>query len=194
MQMDPEVDPGWRRAVVDALVGLVPLWGTRRRRKGWQTANGVIALRGLFLSFVIAIAMIGIVAIVLGRARTKTGLAPVTFLTGLVLAAGVAALFGAQLFARPLRCNDEADLVASYRSRFFVRVAFAEAPALVAFAATVASGESWLYALGAFFAAVGFARVAPTAAHLAQDQEEVRQTGSGLLLLSALGRARQGQP
>lgn len=69
-----------------------------------------------------------------------------------------------------------------------------EAPALVAFAATVASGESWLYGLGAFFAAIGFARAAPTAGHIAQDQEELRRRGSGLLLLPALARARQGQP
>lgn len=193
LEMD-EVDPGWRRAVVDALVGLVPVWGMRHRKKGWQTSNGVSALRGLFLSFVTAIAMIGIVAWVLGRTRTKTGSAPVTFLAILVVVAGVAALFGAQVFARPLRCDDEADLVASYRSRFFVRIAFAEAPALVAFAATVASGKSWLYAMGAFFAAIGFARVAPTAGHMAQDQEEVRRSGCGLLLLPALARARQGQP
>jgi len=114
--MDPEVDPGWRRAVLDALVGMVPLWGTRRRKKVWQTANGISALRGLFLSFVIAIAMIGLVAMVLGRTRTETGSAPVRLLAGLVSAAGVAALFGPRLFARPLRCTDEADLVASYRS------------------------------------------------------------------------------
>jgi len=145
--------------------------GNAPPKEGLADSQRISALRGLFLSFVIAIAMIGLVAMVLGRTRTETGSAPVRLLAGLVSAAGVAALFGPRLFARPLRCTDEADLVASYRSRFFVRIAFAEAPALVAFAATVASGESWLYALGAFFAAVGFAGAAPTATHLAQDQE-----------------------
>jgi uncharacterized membrane protein (DUF441 family) len=77
---------------------------------------------------VLAIVMIGIVAWVLGRTGTKTTSAPVTFLTILVVAAGVAALFGAQVFARPLRCAGEADLVASYRSRFFVRVALQKPP------------------------------------------------------------------
>jgi hypothetical protein len=129
--------------------GWVPSWGIRRRKKSWQTANGVIALRGVFLSFVIAIALIGVVAWVLGRARTTTRLAPETILTVLVVAAGVAALSGARLFARPLRCNDESDLVASYSSKVFVRMACAEAPALVGFAATVASGNSSLYAVGA---------------------------------------------
>jgi hypothetical protein len=105
---------------------------------------------------------------------------------------GVLSLVVSRLFERPLDCSDEAALLVGYRTRFFLRVAVAEAPALVGFVGSFLSGEAWMYPLGALFAAVGFVRLAPTRRNLERDQEELNQRGCGLSLTNLLITARAG--
>jgi hypothetical protein len=73
-----------------------------------------------------------------------------------------------------------------YRVRFFLRLAGAESAALAGFVGYMVSSVGWLYGVGAFFTAVGLARLAPTARNLSLDQDDVRRRGCTLSLTAAL--------
>jgi hypothetical protein len=80
----------------------------------------------------------------------------------------VVSLIVPRLVQCPLDCTDPGALLATYWTRFFLRIAFADAAALVGF---VLADSWWLYPLGAAFAFVGFVRLAPTERNLQRDQE-----------------------
>lgn len=91
-------------------------------------------------------------------------------------------LVGSLVASPPLNCSSPETLLGSYRIRFFLRLAFAEAAALVGFVAVILTGEWWLYLLGAAFTLIGFVRLAPTEKRLLQDQETLNSQGCGLSL------------
>lgn len=186
-RVDPEADPGWGSPFSAALLGLLPGLSMRRFKKQAAAGHGLIALRGIYLSFVVAIVMIGGVVAILEATEGigSTDVLPVAVVV--VVVAGLATLAAPRFLARPLRCENELALAEGYRQRFFLRVAFAEAAALVGFIGFIVSGVGWLYPLGALFSAIGFARLAPTAGHLRQDQEDLRRRGCNVSLMSALG-------
>jgi hypothetical protein len=57
---------------------------------------------------------------------------------------------------------------------------------LVGFVGFILSNTGWLYALGALFTAIGYYRLAPTAAHLARDQDDMSAAGCRRSLVNAL--------
>ena len=116
-----------------------------------------------------------------------------TSVAAVVVAVGLATLAAPRLLTRPLRCENESAPAESYRQRFFLRIAFAEAAALVGFIGFILSGAGWLYSVGALFSAIGFARLAPTSGHLRQDQEDLRRRGCNVSLISALRQFRGSQ-
>ena len=184
--MDPDRDPGWRSALKDAVLSLIPGWGLRYRMRRTRGADGLTTLRAVFLSFVLGIALVGVVVAVLEANGGRLGTTPETPMAVVVLAVGAAGLVAANLVRRPLACDSEAALAKSYRQRFFLHAAAAEAPALVGFVGFITTSAGWLYLLGAAFAAVGFAKAAPTANHLARIDDELRQTGCALTIGAAL--------
>jgi len=74
---------------------------------------------------------------------------------------------------RPLDCSDDPSLAASYRTRFFLRLAFSETIALLGFVGFILTGRWWVYPVGAVFTAVGYARLAPSASNLSRDQDHL---------------------
>lgn len=102
---------------------------------------------------------------------------------------GGLSLAAPRLLRRSLSCDSEVALAAGYRKQFFLRVAFAEAAAIVGFIGFVASSDGWLYPLGAFFTMIGFVKLAPTKRHIEQDQDELRRLSCAVSLVSALSRA-----
>ncbi len=67
---------------------------------------------------------------------------------GLVVAGfGFGVLVAARFVERPLPCSADA-LVGAYRTRFFLRVAFANSGALVGFVLSFTTGRWWVYAFG----------------------------------------------
>lgn len=92
---------------------------------------------------------------------------------------------------RPLDCTDDRRLAGSYRTRFFLRIAFSEVAALFGFVAFFVTYYWWAYPIGAAIAALGFRRAAPTAANLRHDQEILSRSGCGRSLVRAL---RQPNP
>jgi cbb3-type cytochrome oxidase subunit 3 len=134
-----------------------------------------------------SLVLIGVVVIAL----TGNGTAEPDRLAASVVAAGVVAygvlsLFAPRLIERPLDCSDESALVTGYRTRLFLRIAFAHAAALVGFVGFFLSGEAWMYPLGAIFALVGYVSLAPSRRNLERDQEELNQQGCGLSLTGVL--------
>lgn len=183
--VDPETDPGWGSPFSAVLFGLLPGLSVRRFKKQAAVGHGLIALRGIYLSFVIALGMIGVVVGILETTEGigSTDVLPVAVVV--VAAVGLATLAAPLLLIRPLPCESESALAEGYRQRFFLQVAFAEAAALVGFIGFIVSGAGWLYPVGALFSAIGFARLAPTSGHLRQDQD-LRHRGCDVSLMSAL--------
>ena len=148
--------------------------------------DGLLVLRTLFGSFVSAIVLIGVVVLILtsdeGFGGDLAGV-PAAAITAVV---GILLQVVGGVVERPLTCTDAVGLAASYRNRFFLRLAFAESAALVGFVLVVLSGNPAVYLVGAAVTAYGFARLAPTGDHLERDQEVLRDGGCGLSLEAAL--------
>jgi peptidoglycan/LPS O-acetylase OafA/YrhL len=182
--MDPGADPGWRSSLRYALFTLVPGWGLWLRRRSGNP-DGLVLLRGIFLSFTTALLLIGAVVVVLETTDGLDGAVSDTLASLVVALVGGASLAGSRL-ERPLHCEDDARLAGSYTQRFFLRVALAEAAALAGFVAFVVSGSGWMYPMGALFSAVGFVQLAPTTRHLQEDQERMSGSGCARSLVVAL--------
>jgi hypothetical protein len=189
---DPADDPGWRPVLSGAWMLFLPGVGRRvyRRRTGAQGTNGLTVLRALFLSFCFALVMVGVVVAVLTNTtppvnRHRLNALPVAI--GIVVVGGLCEV-GRRLIERPLDCSDDLPLAGTYRTRFFLRIAFSEVPALVGFTGFILTARWWTYPLGLAFTAVGFARLAPTKPHLAQDQAVLDAAGCRRSLSAALAK------
>ncbi len=180
--MEPGRDPGWRSALRYSLFGLVPGWGLRLRRRD---TDGLVLLRGVFLSFTVAFLLIGVVVVVLETTAELEGQVPDGIAGGVVFLVGLGSLAGSRL-ERPLLCDDKARLAKSYTQRFFLRVALAEVAALAGFVAFVVTSSGWMYPLGAAFTAVGFWRLAPTGARLREEEERLQRSGCARSLVACL--------
>jgi len=184
--VEPSDDPGWRAATSAALLGSIPIIGLRLRKQSVQS-DGLVRLRSIYLSFVVAIVTIGVVVVVLTATGSGAGKASVQPVGVAVALIGIASA-SRKLVRRPLPAETESGLAAGYRKRFFGELALAESAALAGFVGFMLTDAGLLYPLGAVFTAVGFGLLVPTSRHLARDQDEVRQAGSGLSLVAALRR------
>jgi len=183
---DPAADPGWR----PALRSLVPFFGLLGGPHFWsgRRAQGLVIVRQLLLAFVMAIVLFAFVLSQLDLSPTNStwpvGTAMVV--VGVVALAGLAAR---PVVDRPLDCSTGPALARSWRTRLMVRLALAEAPALVGFAAAFLTGSPSPFYLGGVAALLAFARAAPTARHLADDQAAIDARGSSLTVVAALNGA-----
>ncbi len=177
-------DPGWF-SPKSFLWMLVPVVGMRLALR--QADNPLRLLRAIFTSFAMAIGFIGLVVLFLnaGEPTTAEGGSPIIVAAG-VAGFGVSSLLAPRVLARPLDCSSTTALVESFRTRFFLRVAFAESAALVGFVGFFLALQWWMYPLGASFAALGFVRLAPTRRNLHQDQQTLNAAGCEVDLLRAL--------
>lgn len=156
--------------------------------------DGLVLLRGLLLTFSIAIGLIGVVVVVLAASAEPFGSAPALPAALFLLGAGAVTLVLPPYVVRPLSCDSDDDLSKCYAQRFLLRIAFAESSALLAFVAFIVTGAGWLYLIGAGFTAIGFVRLAPTATHLAEEQDELNRAGCSRSLVAALRQHPFGRP
>jgi hypothetical protein len=194
---NPADDPGWRPALRGIWWAmLIPgQLASQQRRASQAGVNGLTILRRVFVSFAFALALIGVVVVVLSS-TTKLNSHPMSADAVLVAIAiiGAAALILPRNIERQLDCSDDGHLAGSYRTRFFLRVAFSQAVSLVGFAGFILTNAGWLYAVGAAFTAFGYCRLAPTAANLARDQVTLVETGCGRSLIRALAALPPSDP
>src|SRR5262249_49114381 len=88
---------------------------------------------------------------------------------------------------RPLNCSTPTALAFGYRTRFFLRMAFAQSVALFGFVFAFTAAPSWIYYVGAAFALYRiWVTAAPTRAALARDQQRLSESGCRLSLVRAL--------
>lgn len=132
-----------------------------------------------------AIFGMGIVAAFVLRDEPKSS-TPAWQSIAVIAAIGCGSLAAQAFLPRPLNGTSMKSLAASYRARFFLRLAMSEAVALAAFALSIAWGPWWAFYVGAAFTLAGFARLAPTRRHLQQDQDQLSLAGCDLSLTEAL--------
>jgi hypothetical protein len=175
-------DPGWRSSLPAAvLLAFLPWWIQR------QKGDGLVALRSVFVAFVSALVLFGVVLMVIAPAGAATEPLGILAIGVLGLAVHILVL-PIVVFRRPLSCSSDLALATAYRTRFFLGLAFSEAVALVGFVATFL-GAGWVsYWVAFVFAELGFARIAPTTAHIDAEQRRLTEAGCERSLFVALRR------
>jgi peptidoglycan/LPS O-acetylase OafA/YrhL len=166
-------DPGWSTVAKGAAWTLVPVIGFRRARRG-AAGDGLLQLRSVFISFATALVLIGVVVAVLASGRNQRDVISATIGVTVVILVGTLAALVVHALEKPLDAASPKTLSASYIRRFFLRLAAAEAPALVGFVMFLLTGRPWLYLVGALLAAVGFVRAIPSASNLQHDQDKLQ--------------------
>lgn len=106
--------------------------------------------------------------------------------TGMVAVMGAATVLAGPRVASALDPSSPTTLADSYRRRFILRLAVSESAALTGFLGSILAASFLPYAVGFCFAAIGFARIRPTPARIAADQEQLNLSGSPHSLDAAL--------
>ncbi len=168
-------DPGWKFSLRSFPYTFVPQYAIQRAAR--QPGFNVLAFtRQMFVSYCLSLVAITVVVFIL--AGTVEPEDPQTALAaGMVVAIGIVGLIAERLLNRQLDCSSDASLAASYQTRFFLRVAFAQSAALGGFALSMALGPWWVNLIGLGFAAVGMFRLAPTRRRLEVEQAEFTAKG-----------------
>jgi hypothetical protein len=174
-------DPGWG----EALMAAVPVYGRIAiGRRARERPDGLILMRQLFVSFCSAVLLFGIVLAVIGPTQRAGG--PAAGPAGILLVVGAGSVVVGTRLERPLDGAGDATVLASYRTRFFVRIATSEVAALLGFVGFFTTGVWWVYPVSACITFAGFARAAPSVANLRRDQEQLYEQGSQVVLVRAL--------
>lgn len=182
MAQDLDHDPGWQWSW-KSLVILVPAVGRQLATRA--ASDSLQLLRNAYVSFCLAVVLIGVVVVVLGDLDPEQADRP-GVAVAITVGVCAAALLLQRVVPRPLDASSEATLVASYRARFYLRIACAEACALAGFVAAVLFGPRSVYAIGLAGALVGFWFAAPTRASLRADQDALSRSGATTRLVASL--------
>ncbi|HWC32021.1 MAG TPA: hypothetical protein VG709_02715 [Actinomycetota bacterium] len=179
-------DPGWGSALRASgpllFVPFFPLLVLILRRK---SLDALTALRVLFLHYASALILILIVSAII-QPRLLSEDAPVPILV--VLGAGsIGSLFGLWWSrGRPLDTSNEQALAQSYRTLFFLSMAFAQSPALFGFVGVFVLDALWPYLVGLAISAYASSTFAPSARNLDRQQQQITASGSDLSLREAI--------
>jgi F0F1-type ATP synthase membrane subunit c/vacuolar-type H+-ATPase subunit K len=179
---EPSSDPGWG-GLGGVLLMMIPIVGHRRVRG----ADPLIVMRRLFVSFCVAIVLFFVVLSFMDPAASGTADLSGAWAATLAGIVGVISIASGRWFGdRPLDCSSAERLSSSFRERFFMRLAFGEAPALAGFVLVFLSRSLWPYVVGAAFTAIGFAWAAPTRSRIVHDQAVLDKSGCTRNLVTAL--------
>lgn len=183
-------DEGWGKAAKG--VGWSPFPIAAMRRQARQVERGeldpLLALRTMFVMFATSLALVGVAVVVLAVFGGLDASVEATgAMVGGVVVAGALCLVAATRFGR-LDCANEEALGNTYRTRFFLRVAFAETASLLGFVGFVLTDQPFVYFVGAAFTALALAAIAPTGGNLAREQQRLVAGGCGLSLVDAIRR------
>jgi hypothetical protein len=145
--------------------------------------TGVYGLRLLTATFAVTLGMFGVVI----AATPNLANGPVFPWVPVVALIAIITVLPVRTTARPLDCSSPRALAVSYRTRFFLRVAFAVSPALCAFCIAYIGAPIWTYYATLAFSLFQLATaVLPTRASLARDQAKLDSAGCHLSLVDAL--------
>jgi hypothetical protein len=176
----PDDDPGWPTGIW-VLIAMVP-GGLQYYVRRAGSSDGLVLLRTLTLTFSGSFVLFGVV---LAFIAPKTG--DVMPWLALLVGLAVVSVVMIRVTERPLDCASGTSLAGSYRTRYFLRMAFTEVVALVAFVSAFIGAPNWMYYLGGGFALYRvWTFIAPTRGALAREQERLSENGCGLSLVRAL--------
>ncbi|MEX2458959.1 MAG: hypothetical protein WD770_08240 [Actinomycetota bacterium] len=186
-------DPGWMPAIKRAWrYILFPAWPVQRPRPG---DNPLIALRTVFLSSLLALAVVGNVLTFVepdGPPRFGT-------LHWFIAAYAVVGSVGGVAWARrrSIVVTDVQTVAGSYRGLVLISFGLAHSVALMGFVLVFITGYRWTFAAGLGVALPLLALVAPTRADIERRQRQVTAAGSAVSVSRAVqdvpmkeGRAR----
>jgi len=137
--------------------------------------DGLSTIRLIFAMFIASMVLIGVVLFaILSSAQPKdAGAVP-----WLVAAAGVASVVTVQWSRRrPLDTSSAAKLAATYRTYWFMGLAFAQTAGTFGFVGAFVVNRWWIFAEGFVFSAVGWISIAPTDAALGRKDDELAAAG-----------------
>ena len=157
----------------DILIGMVaPKVAAKRRR-----SSMLAVLRSLFVSFCASLVMIGFVVLFLATDASGAASLSGAAACGIVALIGIAITIGLTFFMPTLSCGSPGQVLGQYRSRFFLRVAFAQAGALIGFGAFFLSGNPVAFFVGLPIALFNLIRFAPTTANIVSEDRRLAAQG-----------------
>ena len=178
-------DPGWPVSPRMVLF-MIPLVGLfYRRRPPTRREDGLVLLRQLFVTFCSTVVMFGIVLGALYPSSKPPTDPPNAVIAAFLIFGGIGVLWSSR-FEPPVKCTSDATLAATYRARFFFRIAFSQAAALFGFVGFFLTYDWWPYPVGVMIAAYGLSHAAPTRSNLRRDQERLTEQGCFRPLVQAL--------
>ena len=177
-------DPGWRPSLRGLWWYALPIVGSVTRvRARHREANGLIALRSVFLGLIVPLLLF---VVVLGFIEPWDG-GDEGWVPWAVVAIGIASLvYVARIRRRHLPSTSPEALAHVYRAWFFIGVGVSSAAALWGFVGVLLGGSLWIYLVGLAFGLVGLWMIAPTRSDIERRQCEITAAGSPLSLLDAL--------
>ena len=177
-------DPGWVEPLRCLGRAMLRPW---RAEGVLGASDGLSRLRAVFLAFPLALVFYFVVAVLLIE---DGGPSPQTWALSTVGIAGIVGIVCTRWTAsRRLVSSSDRELADSFRTNFFIGIAFAETPVLLGFALALVQDSLAPLLVGFSFTLVGFWILVPTRAHLERRQRELTATGSPLLLGEALSQA-----
>jgi hypothetical protein len=176
-------DPGWRPSLRALRWYAVPIVGyVLHRRQRRRQANGVIALRSVFLGLLVTLFLFLVPLFIEPMDGGDERWVPWA-----VVVIGLVSLVWVSLVQRrPLSTTSLEALARSYRAWFFIGIGIAVEPGLWGFVGALLGGSLWIYLVGLAFALVGLWMIAPTHQDIERRQREITATGSPLSVLDAL--------
>jgi len=156
-----------------------------------ETVHGLIILRGVLLSFVVLLVLVGGPIVLLGGSYPGSGELSEAAAAAAVSLVGLASLVLPSFLARPLNDESDARLARSYGKMLLRGVGLAQIIVFAGILAFVFTGARWMYLLAAAFTAIRFWQVAPTARNLQHEQARLEASNSPRSLIAAL---RTGNP
>ncbi len=181
----PIADPGWGPTLRTLPKLFVPFVGMRTMA---GQSDGLTALRMLWCVFAGALILVWIPVAI--AAPELDGQVSVFTALIVVVAIGVSTQLAARMLGAGHDVTDASRFVASFQRTTLVRVALAEAAAIVGFVGFLLSGSAIIYGVGFAIAAYGHFDAMPASRRLGAAQQQVDEAGGDWSVVGALVSAR----
>lgn len=174
-------DPGWKQPLLALALPFVGSWLAGRAQR---SSGPLLAIRVLWAQLLQAIWLLVLVGWYLVEPDASFDLGCLVALAAL---ATTVLAFVAAFIRRPLEGDEAGQVLAAYRSRFFIGFALSEVPTLVALGMVVIAAQPVsLLIVGAVASTIGMLLVAPTRRDVRNCEDRLTAAGRSVRLWEAL--------